>query len=275
MLNKKKLVLITVLIVLSISQFSGCINNNSEISSTKNYKNTEPVKIVAPKNAYFNENIDFEAKLDSDYKISSYVWNFQDGSRSNGKKTKHSYEFIEEYNIEYPLIYTVTLFTEYEDNSIRATEHQIKLYPKAFTFYLNKDKLSNTIPMENIQKISNDDSLFENEEVLIYNIDEKIPLEKCHWNLTLFFEKPFFSKVENIKIIFYDENFDKIIEKEKTEIFNMIGWKKEISLKGDLEKFHDLNMVKIIVKSISLFGDIKIMYGGDNPSNIFFNFDID
>jgi len=263
-------ILLTIIFLTSI--FSGCLTKNSSNYHPKLYENISPIDINAPETAFFDETIEFDVALDrSDYKVSSYRWDFQDGTDSIGKNVKHKYNFENEFEIEYPAIYTVTLFTTFRDNSIVATKHHIKLYPKEFTFYLNKNELSKNKPDFDYEKLTDDLFLLNEQKELVYHLDERVFLDECRWDLTLNIKKPLLLKLKDIKVAFYNEKGTKIDEKQFDGISN-IGIKNSIKISGNIDKECEIKTLKILISSFSFMDNIKMIYGGENPSNICFRF---
>jgi hypothetical protein len=252
--------------------FSGCTNKDSDNYYSKIYENSSPVLIEAPKEAYFDQIIDFEANCDKyEDKISSYKWDFQDGEKIFGKNVKHKYFFTNDFEIEYPVIYTVTLFTTFKDNSIRATKHCIKLYPKYFTFYLQKDKLSEIKPGYAKERLTKDLFSINNQKELIYTIDHPISVNNCKWDLTLNIKKPLILNIKNINIMFYNKDDIEITEKKIDNIFK-IGFENLIKISGNINQDCIIKKIILSFSIFSLRNDIDIIYGGENPSTICFRF---
>jgi len=267
-----KIIAIIVTFISLTSVLSGCLNINSNGHYSKNYDNSLPISINAPEKAFFDETIDFDVSFDkSDYKVSSYRWDFQDGSNSVGKNVKHTYNFENEFEIEYPAIYTVTLFTTLTDNSIIATKHRIKLYPKDFTFFLNKNQLSKTKPDFNYERLADDLFSFNTQKELVYYIDETVFLDECNWDLTLNIVKPLLLSIKSIKVKFYDEK-GSIIDEKKMEGVSNIGIRNSIKISDNIDTECELKTLKIVISSFSFVDNIKMIYGGENPSYICFSF---
>ena len=106
--NRNKIILFFIIIIIILLNFLGCIKKENNFESQKKISN---VIINAPDQAYFEDNIEFEA-FSNEFKIQSYNWDFQDGNSINGKKVNHKFSLDNIYNIEFPLIYTITLFSK-------------------------------------------------------------------------------------------------------------------------------------------------------------------
>ncbi len=272
-LNFIKISTILLLIILLIPVFSGCIHEESNRYYSKIYENASPVTIDAPDKAFFDEEIEFDAYCDeSEYKITSYRWNFQDGKDIIGKNVKHKYFFENKFEIEYPVIYTITLFTTFSDKSIRATKHLIKVYPKEFIFYLQKNKLSKNEPSLNYERLTDEMLSFNKQKELIYSFDDPIYIDKCDWDLILNIKKPLFLTIKNIKITFYNKENSIVDEKQFENIFK-IGLKNAIKVSGKFNQEYEIEKIKISFSIFSFRNDISLIYGGYNPSNICFRFD--
>jgi hypothetical protein len=273
--EKKKIMIIsTILVVLFL--FSGCTTNNVTTDRNDNIFATTPVPIIkAPTKAYFEDTLEFDASdsYDTDGVIEMYTWDFGDGTKTEGKKVKHTYEFLGEYNIRYPLIYTVCLHVKDEGNNKIARLHQIMLYPKKYSFFLTTDKITSIKPMSHKEAIySTDLSKMGLQPYVTYEFDEAMPILKCTWDATIFLEKPLLSIVTKIVMTFYDKDGNEITQKEQRLGVNNLWKTKEIQIKGNFEKDVEIKMIKISVPNFSLSNKIYILYGDEKPSNIYFDF---
>jgi len=270
--NLFRVKIILLCLILIIILFSGCVSRTSDDYYSKNNQDIIPIGIKAPEKAFFDDTIEFDVSNDySNYKITSYRWDFHDGTDLIGKNVKHKYIFDNNFKIEYPEIYTVTLFTTLQDNSIIATKHQIKLYPKDFTFYLDENQLSKVKPDLNYEIIDNEIFNFQNQKELIYNLDEPVFLDECSWDLTLNVRKPLLLTIKDIKVTIYDEKGSQIDEKQIDSI-NFVGIKNSIEASGIINQRCTMKTMKISISSFSLVGNLKFIYGGKEPSNICFKF---
>ncbi len=269
---KIKVILLFILIFSSF--FSGCINKTEEVNSIKNYEKDSFVSVAAPNNAYFNESINFGVVKNNknENKILYYTWDFQDGERKSGEKVSHKYDFSNEMGIEYPLVYTVTLMTKYSDNSIRASKHRIKLFPKEFDLYLNKNSIQKNKPEVSFEKISEKFLSLDDKKEISYYINEEVYLKNCSWEAILHIEKPLLSSINGVKIILFDDKNYKFSEGKIDE--KVTGINRDILLKidGEISEEHRLMKIKIVFEVSSLLINIKLKYGGNNPSRIIFNF---
>jgi len=268
-----KIISFSFFIVLMITFFSGCTNDSPDNPSPRTYTDLSSIQIKAPEKAYFDETIEFDVSYDkSEQKITSYWWDFQDGNTVKGKKVKHEYQYNQDYVVEFPVIYTVALFIEYDDNSVVMKNHRIRLYPDELTFYLQKDNLSKRSLSSSDEKISEGGFSFLNQKELSFSLNKPVYLYRCEWYTTLYFEKPLLSNIKEIKIIFYDENDLEIKEKKVDAGLINLGKKKTVVISGDIDHTQSFKSIKLVISVFSLKDDFYILYGGAEPSNICFKF---
>ncbi len=264
-----------ILLILFISViFSGCIKDDETLSSVKQIKDESFIEINAPKKAFFNEDINFniEKNEDIDYDILSYTWNFQDGKKLNGQSVSYNYDFSKDMEIEYPLVYTITLCTLCSDKSIRTTEHRIKLYPKEFVLFLDENSLEKNIPESRKDKISNEILETNQENEKIYSLENAIYLDKCKWEGKLFIKKPLLCKIKDVKIILFNQDNIKISEGQLNKDVSLFDVNSCLVIRGEISEKVLFKKAKIVIESSSFLFDLKIQYGGVNPSQLVFNF---
>lgn len=271
-----KLVILPLSVVMLLL-FSGCLTGNITTDQDDKTFTTAPVPIIkAPTEAYFEDNLEFDASgsYDTDGVIETYIWDFGDGTKIEGKKVKHTYDFPSEYTVRYPLIYTVSLYVKDNCDNKIARLHQIMLYPKRYSFFLTAGKITSVKPMSSKEAIySTDLSKTGLKPYAAYELDEAIPISKCIWNATIFLEKPLLSIVTKIVITFYDKNGDEINQKEQRLGINNLWKTKEIQINGNFEKDIEIKTIKISIPNFSLINKIYILYGEEKPSNIYFDFE--
>jgi len=268
-----KMISIIFIIIIAFSFFSGCINNDGNTNFADTQPKLESLIINAPKKAYFGETIDFKlSNYESDSKIVSYWWDFQDGEVANGNTVEHIFQIKNSLGIEYPIIYTVTLFVKYSDNSIAIKNHRIELYPSNFMFYLQENNLTENLPSSSREKISDKGFSFFNKKELNYFLNNDVYLDKCSWNVTLYFEKPFLSNIREVKVIFYDDEDIKFKEKTIDTGFLNLGKEKKIVISGENKNVRRFKSMKLVISTLSLKDEIYLCYGGPNPSTIYFRF---
>ena len=274
----KKLITLLLFILLFNILFSGCLENN--IEKKINYKinyNSAPVPVIsAPDKGYFGEIIEFDASssYDIDGKIQSYNWNFGDNVTSLGVKTSHLYTISNYSNQKYPINFSVVLTISDDNGSWEYTTHKIKIAPKNYILYFNHHSLVNTKPTQGKESIKASLNLFKFNQLdnLEYEAGKQIHLQPCDWNATIFIEKTKFSFISRIRLILYDINKNIISEKELKLNFLNLWNEKTISINGKIANKVEFKSIRIFVYGFSLREKIKIVYGNNKPSSIYFNF---
>jgi hypothetical protein len=276
--NKKTIIIITLLLVSAII-LSGCINNDKPTkSNNNNLDNSSPFAIIkAPEKAYFGNPVMFDASdsYDSGGNIVSYEWNFRDGQTAKGKKVEHTFKFENEFDIEYPLIYTVLLCVEDNDKSFTLVEHQIMLFPSKYILYLNSGKIITNKPS------SNEDTLrasgkfkIKPAQDITYEFKDYIKVQKCNWNVTIFMKKPLLAVVDSILVTLFNKTGVEI-SKAETSFGQFEIWKeKTVSIQGETDKLEEFKSLKISLYGFSFGKKINILYGGETASQMCFDFTI-
>jgi len=270
--NKKISVIILLTFILFIS-FTGCVENNKK-SEEKQYAihNSNPVAIIhTPKDTYyFGDIIELDASesYDSDGKIVSYSWDFGDGGKAEGKKVKHTYEFENEFDVTFPIIYTAFLYVKDDDNSIKVTDHQIMLFPKEYKFYFDSEKLTADNPTEKQDMLTKAGS----KSQISYALDTPISIQKCKWNATIHLDKPILAIATKISISLYDNSGKEITNNEEKLGINILWKEKTVEISGALDKTEEIKLIKITITSFSLRNKINILTGGEKASFICFDF---
>ena len=225
-MNKKTSIIIIFLVVLSIL-FSGCLEGFKPLDiHTKSSNNFHPVAVIlAPNKAYFGDSIEFDAtkSYDSDGKIVFYTWAFGDGDTDEGKKVKHSYKLEDDLNIEYPLIYTITLLIMDNNGAGIAKCHEVKVYPRTYVFYFRSGSLEIEKPSSDKGEIKASFGILNLNplQVQTYELEKPINISPCSWNVTLYLKKPWLTRLSKVKLIFYDSNNNEI--SGNTANYNMFG----------------------------------------------------
>lgn len=266
--------IITVIFILSllISIFSGCIEDNGTINDKPSSSKYSPSNFFAPEKAFFNEEIEFDASkiINTNKDIKRIIWNFGDGNYAEGVKVKHRYIFNNEFNIDYPLIYTVSAIVVTGSKSFSETQ-QIKLYPKEYRFYLDVEKLSLERPNYYIDRTSakNLFNLVEPKE-LRYEFSEPLYIPKGNVTVSLYIQKPFFLKLSKIIVSFISED-DKVLQTLEDKIGFQTLWKERyVTFSGILDVKEKIKSLQVKIYGISLGEKIKIFYGGEKPSFVSF-----
>ena len=268
-------IILLILLLTFVLISSGCIEKQS---STVNAieGNSPPIAIInAPDSAYFDEKIVFDSSdsFHKDGKITSYSWDFRDGDIKTEKTSEHIFSFDHEYDIIYPMIYTVTLHIE-DDNKKRVyTEHQIKLYPKNFTFYLSDNLLTDSKPESSKKYITNSESIMKKTPVSTsYIFQNPVIIQNCEFKSNIVFTKKLFTNIKTITIDLHSTNNEEVISFSKNLDNNFLSITNEIEIIEEIKSPSILKSITITVDGISYLSKIGIIQGGETPSFIKFTF---
>ena len=275
---KRKLSIIIMILLISSLVFSGCFNKNLSIDfNSDSLKNNYPTVVIdAPKQAYFRDNIEFDAtgSYDSDGDIVSYYWLFGDGETAQGNIVTHSYSFENNLYLNYPLIYTYSLLIVDDKGAKIVRSNEIMLYPNKYQLFLKSGGFDLEKPSfsEDYIKTSLGEKSKNPSKVLHYELSKPINLTECNWNITLSLKKPLLTRLSKIKIAFFDRKNNEISYATKNfEIFRFWN-RKIIELNGKIVKNSEFQKIKIFFYGFSLRNKISVVYGSDLASNICFNF---
>jgi len=258
--------------------FSGCLKNSSSVEiNLYSSKNLYPIVVLdVPKKAYFDDFIEFDASksYDPDGEIVTYYWDFGDGETLEGNKVRHSYSFENDFKINYPLIYTYSLFIIDDKAAKIVRSSEIMIYPNKYQFFLISGNLKLEKPYisEDFIKTSLGIKELNPSEENIYKLKVPINMSECSWNVTICLKKPFFARLSKIKIFLYDSNNNEISRAEKKFRFFRFWNKKTIELNGKILTNSEFQYIKLFFYGFSLRNRIKILYGTEIASNICFYF---
>jgi len=269
----KKLIVLTISLALIFGFL--IITKNDDVNSAKVYSSDhlDGSDFQVVKQAYFGQELDFDATefTGSENKIKGYYWDFGDGNFAEGAKVQHSYDFENQYDLEYPLVYSVTVMAFDGFESVSTTK-LIELYPSTYSFFLNKNELVDEIPSENREDVGTT-SIFDAEvETLEYVLEESVTIPESEWILTLSLEKPILLKIKKISISLLDENSNEISKVEKNIGLLSYGRFKTIELKGTIDSEVEFKSIQISFYGFSIGENIEVLYGGEKASNLEFNF---
>jgi len=267
---------LTILILVS-ALFSGCFEESKPTEESSYLSDNQPPigVISAPTQAYFDEEIDLSASAsyDEDGEIVSYIWYFGDDETAEGVMVKHNYKFENNFTIDYPLIYSISLLVQDNDGTITAKSRQIKIYPKEYKFYLNSQGLSIEEPSSDNDRIRGTGlSKFSSPQVIIYDLAQPIMIRNCKWNAVIHLSKPLFSIANKISLIFYDNGGNEIAKKDEKLGPNTLWKEKTVKLQGTFDPETEFKTIKLEVYGFSIRQEIKILYGGEEASYICFDF---
>jgi len=273
----KKIAVVLVPILLSSILLSGCLGGDKHMNEASPSHNSAPVPIItAPTKTFFGEPIKFDASksYDTDGRIESYSWIFEDDETAEGVAVTHTYQFNKDFDIEYPLIYSVVLAVVDDNKSCEYTTHEIMLYPKEYIFYLDSRKLTTEKPSSNHETIRVSFGKFNPLKELVYDSPDSIKILPCRWNATIYIDKPRLAILNRISLTLYNETGAKIAEADITFGLFDIWKEKTILIKGEIVKPEEIKSVKLVFYGFSIREKINIFYGGEKASQICFDFTI-
>lgn len=269
------MILLTTFIVCFLF-FSGCTEQEIVSPDTIEEIRNLPARIVmnSPEKGYFEETIIFDASksYDPDGRIVSFYWDFMDGETKEGETVNHVFKIDGNYDVEYPVIYTITLQVTDSNSTVTTYVHEIALYPKNYIFYLTSGELVFEKPVSSKETIKSNNLLNPRvQKYLVYQLENSITIPVSVCNITLFLEKNILSKINEIKIELIDDEGNVLKTFEEKTSFNL--WvNKKIQIKEELNQEVNLKSIKISTYSRSLFNQIDLIYGSEKPSSISFEF---
>ena len=275
----KKLHLLVLLLFFSSILYTGCLENNNNNTNIEGstIEGSPPSPIISSiKNKYYFGDIiklDASQSYDTDGEIVSYEWDFGDGTTATGATVEHVYKFENEFNIEYPLIYTVSLSVVDDDNLMNTVTQQIELYPSEYVFFLDQNGLTVEKPSMGKERVKTPmlSGLNQPGEI-VYTLKKPVELLQCTWKATLYLEKNFFSMVNKVSIVFYNEKGDVISDGMEKTGLNTIWTKKTIKISGLIKEKEKLGSIKILFFGFLYSNKLSILYGDEKASSIVFNF---
>lgn len=275
--KKTSIVVIVVIIVIiaSISYFT--LGNDQDIESDNSNvsSNLLPKPVLnAPETAYFGDSIKFDASksYDEDGAVTSFKWDFGDEETIEGATVDHVYNFDNNFSIEYPLIYLVILIIWDDDGFWNSTFHEIKLFPKKYTFYLSHTELSIEKPSSDYDAIKASFGKIIPISQLTYELTESVKILPSSWNMTIYIKKPSLTILNRISLAIYNKTGKEIANVEST-LKSLKLWKeKTVLIEGTTIKTEEFKSIKMTVYGFSLRKNIEMLYGGNKASNICFDF---
>lgn len=292
--HKKITITIPLLVVFIASAvlLPGCINKEGMEQIGPIPKNEAPVAIISTSGtvdsapdyvdltvidavAYAGDLITFDASdsHDSDGKIVSYKWIWEDNSDSSGVTATRQFYIDNIFDLQgLPLIFSIILNIEDDDQYSTLIEYRLGVIPKKHTFYLDSNGLNLEKLSAGQNKIKPSFGKLRPIEELNYELEESIFLQPCNWNVIVYFEKPLFSIVNKISIVLYDEEGNKLTQKEGSLGLTSLWKEKTIEMTGSFNTANSFKSVKMIVYGISLRDKTYILHGGETASHISFDF---
>ena len=278
---KGKSNVILVISIILIVSICGCVEKDEDQNAIqKSSKNSPPNPIIiAPSQAFFGENVEFDASTsyDSDGSIESYRWLFADNSTKEGKIVTYNFEILDYDSTEFPVKYSVTLQIADNNESYEFCNHEIFLYPKNYTLFLDKQKLNSIKPANSKDNIQVSFGLFNFRPVeeITYELENPVSLFKGSWNARLYINKPTFSVIKKITMTLYNQSGE-VMAVENIDFQLIQLWsEKQVSINGNLIKRDELKSISLKFYGFSFRNKIEINYGGNQASLISFDFTLD
>ncbi|RLF55665.1 MAG: hypothetical protein DRN27_10395 [Thermoplasmata archaeon] len=270
--TNRKLTIISIMIFL-IAALSGCISEEQKIDSitiqSSVIKNIPPIPVISsPKSAFFGETIEFDASqsYDKDGTIKSYTWYFGDETSKKGQKINQVFEMPNDFDYKKsPYIYYVQLNIVDNNGSCIICQNPVILYLKQYTMFLDSGHLLIDKPLKNSDKIKLSDESS-------YDLTDEISLQKCTYKAEIYLEKPLLTFVKGATLTLYGENGEEI-SKTDENIGLISFWKeKKIGFSGEITGPVKFKSIKLVIHGFPLRNKINIMFGGEQPSQIIFDF---
>ena len=107
---------------------------------------------------------------------------------------------------------------------------------------------------------------------MTYNLESSLNISSCKWNINIHIKKPILKNLRGISVTLFDKN-DEEISKADLNFGILELWRdKSFLLDGRIDKQVEFKSVKISVYGFSILERIRILYGGEPPSYICFDF---
>lgn len=250
------------------------ITTNGTINSPPGYINLTMIDAVA----YEGDIITFDASksYDPDGKIISYTWIWEDNTKSEGVKTERKFEIENIFELQegLPLVFSIILQVEDNNQSEDMLDYWIGIIPKEYVFYFDLNELKLEKPGQGQDSLKVTLGTFQPVKELNYDLEEPIYIQKCTWNATIYLEKPLFTIMNRLSIILYDNKGDQITREDEHLGFINLWREKTIQIKGSFNDKEEFKSIKLVFYGLSLLGKTNILYGGEKASQICFDFTI-
>lgn len=288
----KKLAIVVLTIIVSSAVLSGCFSEGENEAITIPPKNEAPVAIIStsgtissPPNyidltmidavAYDGDTVTFDASnsYDSDGKILSYEWIWEDNSDSQGLTATRQFYIDDVFNLHgLPLIFSIILNIEDNDGSITLIDYRLGVIPKGHSFYFAPNRLTLEEPSAGKDGVTASFGKFRTVQELDYELEESLFFQPCDWNATIYLEKSLLSIVNKITIVLYDVEGKEIARKDENLGLVPLWKEKAIKMTGSLDTATSFKSAKLIVYGFSLRENVYVSYGGGKASYIGFDF---
>ena len=277
---KKKIAVVLITLLTVTVVLSGCLESNDHVTKISDIQitkgNIAPVPVISvPKNAFFDEEIEFDAaaSYDSDGQIETYMWFIGEEEPITGEKIQHTFNRPDEFDVnKCPYIYEIQLHVTDNNGSHSCYIDQILLSQKDYKVYFNSNSIVHAKPSSGCTRIKASLGTIRPIQELIYELDDSMNIGDCNWNSTIYLEKPSFAYVKSMSLTLYDDNGKEIVQCEGN--FNALSfWKeKEIFFSGTIAGSENFKSAKIVILGFSLNEKICVLYGGEKASQITFDF---
>lgn len=288
----KKITIVLLAIFIASAVLSGCTNKEETEQIDPIPKNETPVAIISTSGtiasapdyvdltmidavAYAGDVVTFDASgsYDSDGEIISYGWIWEDNSDSKGVTATRQFDIDNIFDLQgLPLIFSIILNLEDNDQSSTLIEYRLGVIPKKHTFYFDSNKLTLKKPINGKDGVIASFGKLRTIQELKYQLEEPLFLQPCSWNATIYLEKSFLSVANKITIMLYDEEGNEIAQKDEDLGFISLWKEKTIKTIGSLNTANSFKSATLIVYGFSLRESIHILYGGEKASYIGFDF---
>lgn len=288
----KKITIVILLMLTASAVLSGCTNKEETEQIDPIPKNESPVAIISTSGtitsapdyidltmidavAYAGDVVTFDASgsYDSDGEIVSYGWIWEDNSDSQGVTATRQFDIDNIFDLQgLPLIFSIILNIEDDDQSSTLIEYRLGIIPKKHTFYLGSSRLTLEQPGAGKDKIKVSFGKLRPIQELKYELEESLFLQPCNWNATVYLEKSFLSIANTISITLYDEEGNELTRKEENLGFISLWKEKTVKMTGSFNTANSFKSATLIVYGFSLRENTYILHGGETASYISFDF---
>ncbi|HEC94488.1 MAG TPA: PKD domain-containing protein [Thermoplasmatales archaeon] len=238
------------------------------ISTSGGYQGDEEIDLIV----FSGTTVEFDGSgsYDPDGEIVAYEWSFDDGTILEGVKVSYTFKIdnpVTSFNVSKLPVFSPLLTVYDEDGRQGFARVFVKVFPTEYTFYLDEDVLSLSVPAESSETVKLPFFGKNRKAELSYELDEPLYLPTCSCNITLHLQKPRLSLINKIVVSVYDADGNETILAENT-LFQLLGfWKNRVlTLDGTIQDAGvGIKGVKVSLYGFSVRG-VSILYGGDEPS---------
>jgi hypothetical protein len=288
----KKVVAISIPLLFVIALLSGCIGNQETEQTTPITQNNPPTAAISISGiidpppsyidltaitavAYAGDTITFDASAshDPDGDIVLYKWIWEDNTDTEGITATRQFNIDNVFDLHgLPLIFSVILQVEDNNQSPDILDYRIGIIPKDHTLYFDSKELNLQKPGAGKSTIKIAMGKLRPIEELKYALNEPLCIQSCAWNVTLSIEKPLFALINKISIILYNDEGKEIARTDEQLGLMTLWMEKAIQLKGSVDTKEEFESLTVIIYGFSLRGNINVLYGGERASHLFFDF---